>query len=96
MNNNQKEFWVKDEEENKKIGHNNVICFRDELCFYQAYIKWDGCIDLTRYYNQPFTSNNDLCDYDNIRICDLDEFINMLIELKEKAKEQFGEDWPNL
>ena len=62
--------------------------------WYSAFVKWDGCIELIRYFNVP----RDLApergdDYDQIHICDIDETIERLQALKTAAIEHFGADW---
>lgn len=54
----------------------------------QATIKWDGCI----HYNH--INYYDKHDINYIHICDIDDEILYLQELKKKALEFFGEDWP--
>ena len=69
--------------------------------WYKASVKWDGCIHFNRYHNIPYSSDNvredpiALTDY--LHICDLDEHIERLVELRELAKkyyEEHGRDWP--
>jgi hypothetical protein len=67
---------------------------RDPDGWWSAYVKWDGCIGLSRYFNDPMDDkkrNDD--DIDSIHICDIDETIRRLQSLKAKALEHFG-DWP--
>jgi hypothetical protein len=54
---------------------------------YQAYVKWDGCVQLTRYFN----GNQN--DEDSIHICDLDDFISRLQEIRDLAVQKFGNNW---
>jgi hypothetical protein len=54
---------------------------------YEAFVKWDGCIELTRLFNG---SDDD----DTIHICDLDDFIARLQELKSLGAKYFNnEEW---
>ena len=71
---------------------------------YHAIAKWDGCIIFEDYSNgYGYGHKHDKsceegrgCCEQNIHICDIDDMIEMLQKLKEKAKEHFGSDWPNL
>jgi hypothetical protein len=53
---------------------------------YEAEVRFDGCIDIVKLYR-----NN---DDDTIHICDLDDFIARLEEIRELAKQKFGNSWP--
>ena len=63
--------------------------------WWTAVVKWDGCIHLNHYYNTPFSDTDrkkeDGEDYTHI--CDLDDYIERLQELKAHALEHFG-GWP--
>lgn len=48
---------------------------------YKASVKWDGCIHFS-----------DEGEY--IHICDLEDFIKRLEELRDLAKTHFGPKWP--
>lgn len=64
--------------------------------WYDAHVKWDGCIEFRRYFNEPRDLQTDKPTdmVDHIHICDLDKMIEQLNQLKGKAKEHFGEEWP--
>lgn len=70
---------------------------RDPEGWWSAYVKWDGCIGFTRYHNNSMDSipsDKPWNDFqDNIHICDLDELIKRLQDLKEEAIKHFGQDW---
>lgn len=52
---------------------------------YEAKVCWDGCVDFTRSFNG---------DDDSLHICDLDDFIRRLQELRGLGAEYFGnEEW---
>lgn len=75
------------------------VRLQDEEGWYSAYVKWDGCISFSRYFNMPVGLMNDEEkeeNTDNMHICDIDEMIQILQELKEAALERFGTDWPRL
>ena len=61
---------------------------------YTATFKWDGCIDIFKYSN-GFTPEDKMSEeeytdnVDYIHICDIDEMIVRLTELK-KIMEEFG------
>lgn len=57
---------------------------------FSAYVKADGCIGFYRHFN----GQNDAENTDHIHICDVDHMIEVLQKLKAKAKEHYGEDWP--
>ena len=65
--------------------------------WYWAMVTWDGCVNLHKYNNAPKSEQDKLPegerDTDFIHICSIDEFIELLTELKLKAKQHFGEDW---
>jgi hypothetical protein len=67
----------------------------DGEAWWKATVKWDGCIHLNRYHNLPYPQPKDdrhaLSDY--LHICELDEFIEAMIALRDRAKEYFGA-WP--
>lgn len=66
--------------------------------WYSAWVKWDGCVHFNRYYNTPIgVDHKDGKDMDYLHICDLDEMIKRLTELRDKAKAYFTEkrgEWP--
>ena len=35
-------------------------------------------------------------DFDRVHICDLDEYIALLEQIRALAKQHFGEHWPDL
>jgi hypothetical protein len=62
---------------------------------FQLGIRFDGCVNIDCYYNTPFEDfeNQRTGDRDYMHICDLDAFITMLTEARDKANEHFG-TWP--
>ena len=75
---------------------------RDPDGWYEAVVKWDGCIHFYQAGNDPFDDENghsdserskEACD-DYIHICDIDGHIERLIALKEAALKHFGPTWP--
>lgn len=72
-----------------------------ESDWYRISVRWDGCIDYSKAGNVPFSINGQKlededrlqsCD-DYCHICDVDGMIELLQQVKELAKEHFGEDW---
>ena len=66
----------------------------------QYSVRFDGCIHMTHFYNgatvkTPLNEMGD-SDSDYIHICHLDEYIATLQEVKQKALEHFGPNWPKL
>ena len=64
--------------------------------WYSAYIKKDGCIDFSRFFNRPLSDprvdSDD--DIDRIHICDLDDLIERLKAIRTVAHLRWGRDWP--
>lgn len=50
-------------------------------------VKWDGCVDINRFYS------GDKADADYLHICDLNEFIGVLTAMRDQARDRFGKDW---
>lgn len=72
----------------------HYLVLEDPEGWWKASIKWDGCINLNRVHNVPLPVTDEhpqLVDY--IHICELDDMIERLEELRDKAREHFGEDW---
>ncbi|MDO8531199.1 MAG: hypothetical protein Q7T26_03375 [Dehalococcoidia bacterium] len=64
--------------------------------WYHATVKWDGCIDFARYFNLPFTDpSRREGDCDVLHICELDDLLGRLQELKTLAQQHFTdhEEW---
>lgn len=93
MNDESYEKWKIDKEE----GHWMEVS--DPEGWWQASVKWDGCIHLNRYYNNPkgeddVSNKSDEDDY--IHICDLDDYIDRLVELREIARKRWPDNYrPN-
>ena len=69
---------------------------RDPKGWFSATVKDVRCVDLHRYHNVPCTERTDedhpqIIDY--IHICDIDDLIERLQELKIRAKMHYGDDW---
>lgn len=60
--------------------------------WYEIYAKSDGCIHLSKSNNHPFP-NPDQEEVDYIHICNLDNYIKMLQELRKKCIQKFGQSW---
>lgn len=83
----------------KWSGENNAISLRltdEEYGDTEAHIKWDGCIDY-RQYSNGFSPNDpesiekaENCDY--IHICDIDQMILKLQEIKKVAEQHFSKN----
>jgi len=64
--------------------------------WWSAIVKWDGCIDLRRYINRSLHEpDRKPDDVDDLHICELDELIRRLEALRERARQHFGEGWPD-
>lgn len=77
------------------------IEFRDPDGWYEAIVKWDGCIHLYRAANVPFDDvsghsegprGKEACD-SYVHICDVDDMILRLQSLKKAAQTHFGSEW---
>lgn len=65
---------------------------------YGASVKFDGCIHFWTWangkgYGHECEDKCDCCE-NYLHICDIDQMIEILQTLKKKAKEHFGEKWP--
>ena len=69
-----------------------VVEFTNEYEDLHVYAKWDGCCDITRYYNGATykDENVDTNDVDYMHICDLREFIQFLTEIADKCEAKNG------
>lgn len=59
-------------------------------------LKWDGCIhywDCGDALGEHPGDHTESCQY--IHICDIDDFISELRELRATAKKHFGKEWPS-
>lgn len=62
--------------------------------WYRADIKWDGCVHFYRSHNgAQLDAIGSLENIDYIHICEIDDMIMRLQELKRMALEHFGNDW---
>jgi uridine kinase len=53
--------------------------------WWRATIRPDGCMELDHYFNEPLNTElpeNEEADYDRMHICDVDDMIERLRELK--------------
>ena len=89
----------------KKKKHENGLSIdvdveEDGSVWWQFYVKWDGCIEIYRAFNIPFDmqegyDENNAC---NMHICDLSDFIKLLEEVRDVARDELGEhaEWNGL
>lgn len=89
-------LWVVDQQR----SHDHWLEVREPDGWYAAVVKFDGCIDLRRYLNDPLAADRGQDDYqgadwqeDSIHICDVDDMISRLQSLKAEALKHFGPDW---
>ena len=86
--------WVEDWENNFVDEGGYGLMFlelKDPEGWWAASVRYDGCINLNRYFNEPNDADPSNTDY--IHICDLDDFIERLQALKLLAQVRFGR-WP--
>ncbi len=76
--------------ENHDTGTPYTLHLAHPLGWYQARIRWDGCVEFTRVFNIGYPSE----DADHLHICDIDDMIDRLQQLKAMAQDHFGKDWP--
>ena len=75
----------------------DLYWFQNDEPWAKASIKWDGCIHFNQVSNEPYDLTTDkvkeiqLEEY--LHICDIDDFIEQLKQLKKAGQEHFGE-WP--
>lgn len=82
---NEPELWKPDPaEENTDY----VVHFVDPEGWWAAWAKYDGCVHLNHYHNAP-KGDARLDDTDYVHICDLDDAIKRLTELRDKIKGHF-------
>ena len=76
-----------------KIVENSdlILKVEDPQGYRSAVVKRDGCVDYVRYLNKHSESAREDC----LHICDLDDEISRLTELRDMAKEYFGEWFGN-
>lgn len=68
-----------------------VMEFTNEDEDFHIYAKWDGCCDISRYYNgYTYKDEGKDVDVDSIHICDLREFIRSLTEIADKCEAKNG------
>lgn len=53
----------------------------------EAVVRFDGCVHL-------YGCDADGKREDYMHICDLDRFIELVMDLKTKAQKHFGKEWP--
>lgn len=73
----------------KGIGH--TFTAADEYDDVRAYVKWDGCLELSREFNKGAAEP----DVDSLHICDISGFIEFLEALREEARRRYPE-WRDL
>ena len=67
----------------------NTVTLRDPEGWYEARIRWDGCVNYFKFFNIPLIISENEKDVDAIHICDIDDEIERLKALKDIAKEYF-------
>lgn len=55
-------------------------------------MKWDGCVNIRKYYNGDTPEENTSENVSYMHICELKEFISELQEALDIAKEVFGDE----
>ena len=85
------QFWKVNQEKTE----DSWLEVEDPEGWYKAVVKWDGCVHLNRFFNLPFTQGGNDSDY--LHVCDLNDFIDRLTELRDLARQHFektGDEWP--
>ena len=83
-------FWQEVAEE----GNDYYLVLRDADHYYEARIKYDGCFEFVRAHNEPLPELPEPTSQmiDQIHICDVDDMIARLQELKRLAFVKFGSE----
>ncbi len=88
--------WVKDPEGNKNDTSVDLLLHEmdppdpEQFVGLKAWAKWDGC---THIWDYGVSDENP----DYWHVCSLDLFIEKMIKLRDKVKEEFaarGREWP--
>lgn len=60
-----------------------------------GHATWDGCLQINRVFNVPLPIDEDDSRQlvDGIHICDIDDFIEKLVELKKIATKHFDNEY---
>lgn len=61
--------------------------------WWRASIRPDGCMELDRYFNKPLTTilaENEEADWDRMHVCDVDDLIERLTQLRGLMITHFG------
>ncbi len=76
-------------------GTDYYLVLRDPDNYYEARIKYDGCFEFVRAHNEPLPEQSDPTSQmiDQIHICDVDDLIARLRELKRVAFAKFGSEF---
>jgi hypothetical protein len=84
-------LWQESDEADKR---ETILSLTDGEGWWSADVRFDGCVHLWRYANEPKgePGRDDGCD-DYMHICDIDDFIARLTELRDRARERFGPEW---
>ncbi len=67
------EKWIIDESESDKYN----LVLKEPCGWFKARLKYHGCVELYRYYNEPEPENED--DYGWIHICSLIRLISFSV-----------------
>ncbi len=83
--------WTIDKKKSNEVGL--FVRYNDNDCVdreHDAYVKWDGCVEL----DISGAGSSDDTEKISIHLCELNDFIQALEELRDAAKNHFGKDWP--
>ena len=70
----------------------HFLVVEDPNGWYEAYVKWDGCITYNKLHNVPLPQTGEHPQLiESIHICDIDEEIERLQELKKVSIKHFGD-----
>ncbi len=77
-------------------GNRFAFTADDPEGWYDAWVKFDGCIEFKRFFNLPKGDpDQDAEDFDGMHICDLDQVIERLQSLRKVAVEYFAAQGQN-
>jgi len=74
-------------------SHKGWLSLVDKHNALELGVKFDGCIHWRQYHNGTMGEEDPDSDY--LHICDIDEMIKRLQEVREHALKHFGDKWPD-
>jgi hypothetical protein len=82
---------------NPEITTEHWLKVDDGEGWWSAFVKWDGCLEITRYFNLPWGDESlpeSERDASTLHLCSIDDAIQRLELLRDMARRHFGAEWP--